>query len=327
MAAAGDILLHMPVMDSARTADGSFDFDPLFDGVREVISAADLAICHQETPLARSDAEISGHPLFNAAPAIAPALKAAGFDACEATSNHSIDQGFDGVVATLDALDAAGLDHTGTGRTAEEQAEAAIYDVEGVAVGHLAYTYGYNDNLRPAEAPWLSDLVFPEVGADRVLADAAALRDRGAEFTIVSIQWGAEYQQTPTAEQRKWARLLLGSPDVDLVLGDHVHVIQPCQRMGGKYVHYGMGNLLSNQSPDVGLLPSTKDGAVVTYEVEERAPGAFEVTSMTFTPTVVTQPGHRIELATPRRHARSYERTVAAMTALGPEACDAEPTS
>ena len=191
--------------------------------------------------------------------------------------------------------------------------------------GATTYTYSYNGVFIPPEAPWLNDLLFTEVGPEKVLADAAALRARGAEFVTVSMQWGEEYEQAPTAEQTEWATTLLRSPHVDLILGDHVHVIQPCQQIDGEYVHYGMGNFLSNQSPATGLSPSTQDGAVVTYEVEERSPGEFETTAMTYTPTIVTTPGHHIELATRDRHPESYQRTVSAMNALGPRACDAAP--
>ena len=322
LAASGDLLLHMPVVRSAATGDG-YDFGPLFDEVRPVISAADLAICHQETPISRDSTGLSGYPLFNAPREIAEAAVGAGFDACEATSNHSLDQGFAGVVATLDVFDEVGLAHTGTARTAEEALNPPIYDVAGVAVGHLAYTYSFNGIPVPAEAPWLADLLYPQVGPAAVLDDAAGLRARGAEFVVVSMQWGAEYQQAPTDEQRRWARDLLASPDVDLILGDHVHVVQPCEVIDGEYVHYGMGNLLSNQSPAAGLSPSTQDGVIITFEVVEVAPGTFETASMTFAPTFVEIPGHRIALATPERHPQSHARTVEAVGALGPGACDA----
>ena len=328
IAASGDILLHTPVMHSgAANAGGgaAYDFNPMFDEVRDIISRADLAICHQETPISYDNTELTGYPIFNAPREIAPALKNAGFDACEATSNHSLDKGTTGVKATLDVLDEAGIAHTGTGRSAEEVANPPIYEVNGVRIGHLAYTYGYNGIPVPADAPYLADLLYPEIGLERVLADARALRDKGAEFVVLSMQWGAEYQQTPTAEQTQWANDLLNSPDVDLILGDHVHVVQPCEKINGKYVHYGMGNFLSNQTPAAGLLASTQDGVIVSFEVEETAPGVFETVSMTYAPTFVVVPGHDIQLATPDRHPQSHERTVSAVTALGPDACDATP--
>ena len=147
-------------------------------------------------------------------------------------------------------MDAAGLKHTGSFRTAEEAADGGgvLYDAKGVSVGHLAYTYGTNG--MPMSAPWQLNLN----DATTMLANAKALKARGAE-----------YQAQPTPDQVTLAHQLLDSPDVDLILGDHVHVVQPMEKHNGKYVIYGMGNFLSNQSPAAGLSPSTQDGVLHGY--------------------------------------------------------------
>ena len=66
---------------------------------------------------------------------------------------------------------------------------------------------------------------------------------------VVLLHWGQEYRSTPTPFQREVAKRLLGAPEVDLILGHHVHVVQPIERVGSKWVAYGMGNSLSNQTP------------------------------------------------------------------------------
>ena len=118
----------------------------------------------------------------------------------------------------------------------------------------------------PAGAPWSVNLT----SVPKILADAHRARAAGATFVVVSLHWGQEYQSAPTPTQLAQAKALLRSPDVDLVLGDHVHVQQPVQRIGDKYVVYGMGNLLSNQSPAAHLKPQTQDGAIVAVHVVHR---------------------------------------------------------
>ena len=44
----GDILLHTPVAESGRLAEGGYDFSALFGEVKEKIAAADLALVNQE---------------------------------------------------------------------------------------------------------------------------------------------------------------------------------------------------------------------------------------------------------------------------------------
>src|SRR5664280_2330010 len=100
------------------------------------------------------------------------------------------------------------------------------------------------------------------------------------------MHWGVEYQTAPTPEQQAQAQTLLASPDVDLILGDHVHVLQPVQKIGDKYVIYGLGNLLSNQSPAAGLTPNTEDGAILTAQVRAQN-GTTSVERVTYTATYV----------------------------------------
>jgi poly-gamma-glutamate capsule biosynthesis protein CapA/YwtB (metallophosphatase superfamily) len=337
LAASGDILLHNNVIQSGKSyAKGNgYEFSPMFDDVRDLIGSADLALCHMETPISADNTKLTVPRTlsFNAPREIAAGLKGAGFDGCDTASNHTYDRQLGGVNETLDVLDAAGLKHSGSSRDQAEADRPPIYEVNGVNVGHLAYSYTiYNDGgpstTVPAEAPWLRSMLWPALTATGIIEQARALRARGAEFVVVSMHWGDQYVRAPNAQQRQLARDLLSAPEVDLILGDHVHVVQPCEKIGDKYVAYGMGNFLSNQSPtqDSSLRSDNQDGSLDTFTVDETAPGVLKVTKMQFAPTWVEIPGHRIRRATPDTFPDSYNRTVAAMGALGPGACDASPS-
>lgn len=316
IAATGDFLIHTTVSSQALTYGGgsAYDFSPMLADVTPILEAADLAICHVEVPLSADDSDLSGYPVFSAPHELAPAIADAGYDTCSTVSNHALDRGPTGVQSTLDALDAAGVRHAGSARTAEEGSTPNLLDAGGVQVAHLAYTYGLNGFGVPADMPWLVNLIDPA----RILADAAAARAAGAEFVVVSLQWGAEYQQTPTGDQQALAQTLLASPGVDLIIGHHVHVVQPLGRVGEEVVAYGLGNFLSNQSPDAGLLASTQDGVILDLTVTETSPGVFAVTETRFTPTFVDRAnGYVIRPVDAVSNPASYERTVAAMKALG----------
>ena len=282
LVATGDLLIHGPVAKRALSNGHGkrYDFTPMLTKVRQQVQDADLAICHIETPLSRDDTNISGYPVFNTPHELADAAAWAGYDGCSTASNHSVDKGVSGVRATLDALDAEHLAHAGTARSKAEGARIETHRVGGAVVAHLSYTYGTNGEPVPAGAPWSVNLL----SVPRVLADAHRARAAGATFVVLSLHWGAEYQSAPTAQQRAQAKRLLASPDVDLILGDHVHVQQPVERIGDKYVVYGMGNLLSNQSPAAGLKPQTQDGGVVSVHVAPRG-GRFVADGVTITAT------------------------------------------
>ena len=259
MLGAGDVLLHSPFWAQAAgvahsRGESGYDFDPLFDAVRADVSAADLAICHMETPLGTPGGPFSSYPIFNVPPQVTKAIKGAGFDRCSTASNHTIDKGYAGVQRTLDALDAAGLGHSGSARTAAEAAQLSLFAVNGVTVGHLSYTFSFNGLRLPADKPWLANLI----SGDRILADAHALKQAGASVVIVSLHWGTEYAHAANGDQIALAHRLLDSPDVDLILGCHAHVVQSFEQINGKWVVYGMGNEVAWQTQQ----QDTRDGVM-----------------------------------------------------------------
>ncbi len=282
IAAAGDVLIHGRVaLVASLLGGGTYDFTPMLAPIEPWIGDADLAICHMEGTISADNTGLSYYPLFVAPREIAEAIAAAGYDTCSTASNHAADAGWDGIVETLDMLDAAGVRHDGTARSEAERLPG-LYTVDGVVVAHLSYTYGLNGLPNPR--PWAVNVIDPE----RILADAAWAKDQGAAFVVVSLQWGVEYQVAPTGEQRALAETLTASSNVDLILGSHAHVVQPIDVLNGKVVVYGMGNHLSNQNSAYGAkYYGTEDGVVVTVTVTEQPDGSFAATKVEFTPTWV----------------------------------------
>ncbi len=298
IAVAGDILLHSPVSTAAaaygRESGSAYDYRPMFDRVRATLSAADLALCHLETPLSPDDASLSTYPSFSVPWEIAPALADAGFDGCSTASNHSLDRGAAGVTATLDHLDFAGLGHSGSARSAQESATPSMYDVRGVQVGHLAYTDHLNGASVPADQPWL----VSRIDSAKMLSDASALRAAGAEIVVVSLHWGSEFVSDPTDSQAAIAAALLASPDVDLVVGHHAHVVQPVEEIDGEWVAYGLGNFLSNQYDTTCCPAESQDGVIMIFHFREAEGGAFSPEAVEAVPTWVERPTYRIMVAT-----------------------------
>lgn len=279
----GDTLIHSPlVRQAAQNAQGiGYDFSPMYREVGPVLSAADYAICHLESPVAPPGSALTTFPVYGIPSEIATALHAAGYDRCSTASNHTLDRGTAGIDATVDALEAAGLTQAGMARVPEE-AVASLVDVGGVTVGHLSYTFGLNGAHLPAGQPWRSNLI----DADRIIAAAIDARARGAEVVIVSLHWGSEGRAAITPDQLKVAAAITQSGAVDLIVGHHVHVIQPIEQINGVWVVFGMGNFLSNMP--TGTFPaSTQDGMIVSVAMSEQADGTFAVDEPVVTPTWV----------------------------------------
>jgi poly-gamma-glutamate synthesis protein (capsule biosynthesis protein) len=65
---------------------------------------------------------------------------------------------------------------------------------------------------------------------------------------IASLHCCVEYQHDPTDAQVAAVHALLSSPDIDLVIGHHAHVVQPFERIDGKWVAYGLGNFVAEMA-------------------------------------------------------------------------------
>ena len=328
LVATGDVLLHGTLVDQAR-ADAAaaglagLDFRPLLAGVEPLVSAADLAICHLETPIAPAGGPYAGYPAFSVPPEIAPALADVGYDACSTASNHTYDRGAGGVDRTLDALDAAGIRHAGSARTPSEAEAVTVVDVAGAGVALLSYTYGFNGVPPPGGQVWRSN----PIDEARILADAGRARAAGADVVVVALHWGDEYRSEPNAQQRALGPRLVRSADVDLVLGHHAHVVQPVEPVGGEWVVYGMGNLVAHHGTSN---PANEEGLLVRFTFTE-APGGWRVTRAEYAPLLVAKSPPPVRLldiavalasgrggATRRdRLEQAWARTTAVVSSLG----------
>jgi hypothetical protein len=97
IAASGDFLAHRPVVTRAaaygRASGQAYDFGPMLEPVEPLVGAADLGICHLETPLSPDAQDLSGFPVFNVPGELAAAIAGAGYDTCSVASNHALDRG------------------------------------------------------------------------------------------------------------------------------------------------------------------------------------------------------------------------------------------
>ncbi|MGH8124939.1 MAG: CapA family protein [Rhodanobacteraceae bacterium] len=272
----GDVLIHPPLIaqaqqDAAAEGESGYDFDAILGAIAPDVHGADLSICELETPLAPPQGPFTGYPEFDVPPQVLTALKRDGYEECTTASNHTLDKGFTGLVRTLDELDAAKIRHTGSART-EKEAETPLVMAlpNGVKVASLAYTYGFNDHKPPPGKSWS---VNP-IDVHRILVAAKRAKQAGADIVVLSLHWGTEYDHLATPKQLSEAKRLLASPYVDLILGDHAHVIQPMQKIGDKWVIYCMGNLVARHSHPI---DDNREGVLAKFTFTEVRPHVFRV--------------------------------------------------
>ena len=305
----GDLLWHNTLWygareDAQRRGAGGYDFAPLLAGMMPVMASADLAICHEEVPLARPGGPYRNFPLFAAPPHVARAIAVTGYDVCTTASNHAVDQGFPGLKRTLDELDRAKIAHVGTARTKTEAQRPTIFTTrQGVKIAIVAATFSLNGLPMPQGKPW----AVQRMSAKNLLGQAHRARAAGADIVIAAVHVGTEYSTRENTQQITLARALTASPDVDLAYMHHAHVVQPWTKVNKKWVLYGLGNTVAQHATNT---PRGHEGATGRFTFTRAGNGRFTVSKAEYIPTLVTryQPG---------RPARLYQVSTALKTAKG----------
>lgn len=246
----GDVLIHQPLLDDAYDEAGdTYDFTHMLEPVSDLLAQTDLTVLNLEVPIAKG--RYGGYPQFNSPPTLLDALAATGTDVLLCANNHALDRLGKGARQTLDAIDAAGLAHVGTARNREEYNAVPLFDLNGISIAIFNYTQHTNGMEKEDTEENLRYAVH-YFAVHRAERDVQAAREAGADYVILCVHWGREYEREPTQGVRDWAQALCDA-GADLIIGGHPHVMQPMERLVSAdgthetHVLYSMGNFLSGQ--------------------------------------------------------------------------------
>ena len=143
--AVGDLMMHEEQLEAAARPGKGYDFYPQYAMIAESLSAADYTIANLETTVGLySDNPYSGYPLFNAPPELVEAVRDAGVDFVSLANNHILDRYYDGMMITIDSVEAAGLAYGGVNRSQAQKDAPNIVEVNGIRLGMLCYTQSTN---------------------------------------------------------------------------------------------------------------------------------------------------------------------------------------
>ena len=307
--AAGDVLLHNAINRYAKTSTG-YDYDKMLTDLDPWVQNADLALCNMETPIAPPGLNASYQggnnengpiPRFGVPKEIVRDLAKHGWDGCSTATNHSLDQGWLGIEATLDEFEKYGLGAVGTARTKTESQQPQFYKLErngqSIKVAHLAMTWSTNGVPLPKDKPW----AVQTLDTKRIISQATSARKAGADLVIVSLHAGIEYTEQLHPVQQSVPPELAKSGLVDLVIGHHPHVPQRIAKLkggpngNGMWVAYSLGNMISAQAE-----PERNTGLLLIADVAAQD-GSARIKGVTYVGTVIDRPaGYRVRVISDR---------------------------
>ena len=140
--AVGDNLYHDSLIQSGESDSGTWNYDAIYENVKDEIQAADIAMVDQETVLTTEHDAVSGYPSFATPTEVGDALINAGFDVIESATNHIDDYGYDYMAQTLNFWKTSYPDVPVLGiHDSEEDANTVkTLEVNGIKVAFLDYT-------------------------------------------------------------------------------------------------------------------------------------------------------------------------------------------
>ena len=265
----GDIMQHLPQIEAAQRNTNRFDYDPAFAYIAPYLRQSDITIGNLELTL--GGLPYRGYPCFSAPDTLLYSLKRAGFTALTTANNHSCDRHNAGILRTIAKLEEANIPFTGTFRNAEERDSLTprIIEKGGLRMALLAYTYGTNG------IPFATPVIVNLIDTVQMLADLQKAK-RVADFVVVAVHWGIEYQDAPSREQRIVADFLLRN-GATIIVGNHPHVIQPLRPVFDstgtlrQLCIYSMGNFISAQQ----TFP--RAGSMLVHTVVEKNANGIEL--------------------------------------------------
>ena len=234
ISAVGDIMLD----GSARRVMAEQGYDYPFVHMRQYFADAQIVFGNVEGPLTdRGTPDPDKTFVFRSPPdEVAAALKTAGFNVVSLANNHTLDYGADGLTQTIEALDAAGIQHAGAGADLMAARKPALLEANGQRVAVLAYSVTLPENFYAKKNRAGTAFAHDEQVREDVMAARAQ-----ADIVLVSFHWGQERKTKLREYQTRLGHLAIDA-GASVVIGHHPHILQGIEQYKDGIILYSLGN-------------------------------------------------------------------------------------
>ena len=262
--------------------------EAVFDSILPWLGeAADLTIANLECPFtSRGTRHPTKSIAFRGRPSNLDGIAYAGIDVVSLANNHTIDYGLVGLEDTRDSLAARGILFCGAGANSYEAYQPVFVCKSGVNLAFLAYSdrTGQYDNYQPYLNAGYSKPGFADQDTYRIFDNLRRV-DSLADYSIIELHAGEEYDPTPDADDEFYSARALGPSDTivelrhriidagtDLIIAHHPHILQGIEVYRGKVIAHSLGNFCFDQE-----YPETYPTVILNAEIDRHGLSLFSL--------------------------------------------------
>lgn len=233
------------------------DYEYPFRNIAQYFREDELTLVNLEGVFADSGTGATKQFVFRGPTSYVNILTGSSVEAVTLANNHTLDFGVEGYESTKTALQGGGVTYV------EDQGSVIHTTESGLVVGLYAAAFTRND--------------------EDMKSEIASLRNQGAQVIVAAMHWGNEGQYRATEAQKSWAHALIDA-GVDIVWGNHSHVLQPIEEYNGGIIYYSLGNCTFGGN----TWPRDPDTAVLQQEVIVSSDGTVKLGKLTIIPCSVS---------------------------------------
>ncbi|MEO0009767.1 MAG: CapA family protein [candidate division WOR-3 bacterium] len=260
----GDIMLARRYEQPGGIID-TLGPEGVFTRVRHLLAdSADITVANLECPLTDRGTPHPTKPIvFRGRPSNVRGLVYAGIDLVSLANNHILDYGREGLIQTCQVLDSCGISNCGAGEDIYQAFQPAFIVKSGTSLGFLAFSdrTGQYDNYQPFLNAGYNKPGFAEQDSWRIFQTLAHTHTV-ADFVIVQLHAGEEYQETPgfkaddewfspraerPSDHARALRHRIIENGADLIICHHPHILQGIEVYQGKVIAHSLGNFAFDQ--------------------------------------------------------------------------------
>lgn len=279
----GNILLERNVINSVYDRQSqSYNFTPIFDNVKNLITDSDITIGNLETNFYNENYTDHNSPV-----SIIDTIKELKINTLNIANNQNLSDGVDGLIATKNALTEREIKTYGTSID-DDDSKITFQVVNNIKIAFLSYITKIDSNVRYSSEDEKYINIYSE---EKAKSDLEYVKNEGAEYIVVNLHTGSNSYRL-SKEEHDIINDFLIQNGADIIIGTHQYDIGKMEikeKSDGKkaFVVNSMGDIISANS---------SLGMILEVQISRDTSGQITLTKVVYTPTytVKTNEGYRI---------------------------------